>query len=352
LYDARVDNLTHTLCGLALGRAGLDRAGRWALPTLAVAANLPDVEGAWQVWGGKAGYLAHHRGLTHSVVGMAIGTLALASIVWLWRRRREPARFATIALVTAIGVASHFALDWLNTYGVRPWLPFSDRWFYGDVLFIVDPWMWLALGVPLWLGAPWRPRVEATIVAIALVSSAMIANGVAGGLAPWPVAAVWLAIVAAVAATRVVRRSPLRPRIAMVVGWAVLAAYLAWMLAASRTAAARALDAAAMPGAKACASATPAVPWRFTVAVSDGVEARAYRVDLASDEIALVDRIATHADDPRLDAIHETREFAAWRIFARLPIAEFEGGAALLGDARYRFAGRAGDWTTLRVPLP
>ena len=25
-------------------------------------------------------------------------------------------------------------------------MPFSDRWFYGDTLFIVDPWLWLILG--------------------------------------------------------------------------------------------------------------------------------------------------------------------------------------------------------------
>ena len=37
-------------------------------------------------------------------------------------------------------------LDWLNTYGVRLLMPFDGRWFYGDALFIVDPWVWLLLG--------------------------------------------------------------------------------------------------------------------------------------------------------------------------------------------------------------
>ncbi|HYM00205.1 MAG TPA: hypothetical protein VEZ90_14730, partial [Blastocatellia bacterium] len=27
-----------------------------------------------------------------------------------------------------------------------PLLPFSDRWFYGDLIFIADPWIWLILG--------------------------------------------------------------------------------------------------------------------------------------------------------------------------------------------------------------
>ena len=41
--------------------------------------------------------------------------------------------------LAAIAVVSHPALDWLNTYGVRFLMPFSDTWFYGDTLFIVDP---------------------------------------------------------------------------------------------------------------------------------------------------------------------------------------------------------------------
>jgi inner membrane protein len=36
-------------------------------------------------------------------------------------------------------------LDYLNTYGVRFLYPFSGRWFYGDTLFIMDPWVWIAL---------------------------------------------------------------------------------------------------------------------------------------------------------------------------------------------------------------
>ena len=34
----------------------------------------------------------------------------------------------------------------LNSYGVRLLMPFSDRWFYGDALYIVDPWLYLLLG--------------------------------------------------------------------------------------------------------------------------------------------------------------------------------------------------------------
>ena len=61
-----------------------------------------------------------------------------------------------VLLLAGISVLTHPILDTLNTYGVRWLMPFSERWFYGDVLFIVDPWLWivLALGFALSGGRP------------------------------------------------------------------------------------------------------------------------------------------------------------------------------------------------------
>ena len=52
-----------------------------------------------------------------------------------------------LLLLSCIAVLSHPVLDTLNTYGVRWLMPFSGEWFYGDTLFIIDPWVWLALSV-------------------------------------------------------------------------------------------------------------------------------------------------------------------------------------------------------------
>src|SRR4029078_9230702 len=50
-----------------------------------------------------------------------------------------------------MAAATHPLLDWTNNYGVRPLLPWSGRWFYGDLVYIVDPYIWLLLGVPAFL---------------------------------------------------------------------------------------------------------------------------------------------------------------------------------------------------------
>ena len=52
-----------------------------------------------------------------------------------------------LLLLAAVSVLSHPILDTLNTYGVRWLMPFRGDWYYGDAVFIVDPWLWLALGL-------------------------------------------------------------------------------------------------------------------------------------------------------------------------------------------------------------
>jgi inner membrane protein len=49
-------------------------------------------------------------------------------------------------LASVIAAVTHPLMDWTNNYGVRPLLPWSGRWFYGDLVFIIDPYLWLILG--------------------------------------------------------------------------------------------------------------------------------------------------------------------------------------------------------------
>jgi inner membrane protein len=149
-----MDNLCHTLAGFAIGEAGLKRKTALAIPTLLIGANLPDLDALAYAWGPVTA-LGFRRGWTHGILAMAVLPFALAGLMVAWdravrRRRRpdaEPARFQGLLLLAVLGIWSHPLLDLLNTYGVRLLMPFSGRWFYGDTLFIVDVWVWLALAV-------------------------------------------------------------------------------------------------------------------------------------------------------------------------------------------------------------
>ena len=154
-----MENLAHTLFGLALAKAGLERTTPLATTALVISSNLPDIDTVVRVRGVTA-YLEHHRGLTHSLLGLAVlaGVLAflLAYLDRKFRLRgdpfRRPVRPARLFAVSLVGGLGHLFMDFTNTYGVRPLLPFSRRWYYGDLAFVVDPWLWLILGAAaVWL---------------------------------------------------------------------------------------------------------------------------------------------------------------------------------------------------------
>jgi inner membrane protein len=148
-----VDNLTHSLIGVALGRAGLDRLTPRATWILLLAANAPDID-VVSGFGGSLNYLHYHRNITHSLVALPV--LPVLVLLAVRAVSRKPLKWRGAYLIALIGVASHLALDLTNTYGVRLLLPFSARWLRLDLNFIFDFWIWgvllLAIFAPLLAG--------------------------------------------------------------------------------------------------------------------------------------------------------------------------------------------------------
>ncbi len=143
-----MDNLTHSLAGALLGQVGLKRLSGRAMPTLIIAANLPDIDAVATVLGTTS--LAVRRGITHGPIALLLLPLILTAAVMAWDRWRPrlnapPVRPGMLLMLAYIGTLSHPALDWLNSYGIRLLEPFSSQWFAGDTLFIIDVWLGIAL---------------------------------------------------------------------------------------------------------------------------------------------------------------------------------------------------------------
>jgi inner membrane protein len=144
-----MDNLTHSLAGAVLGQMGLKTKTGLAMPTLIIAANLPDIDAVAMLLGGHQ-HLALRRGITHGPIAMLILPIILWAIMLAWDKwrpseKRLPVHKGWLLALAYIGTLSHPALDWLNVYGIRLLEPFSSQWFYGDTLFIIDVWVWAAL---------------------------------------------------------------------------------------------------------------------------------------------------------------------------------------------------------------
>jgi inner membrane protein len=153
-----MDNLTHSLVGLAAAKAGLERWSPGATAVCVLAANASDADIAWLIFGDRWSFLQHHRGITHSLFGTLLLALAIPCLFWLvdlalaqLRSRSPRVNLANLLLVSLMTGATHPLLDWTNNYGVRLLLPWNDRWFYGDLVFIVDPFIWLLLGGAVFL---------------------------------------------------------------------------------------------------------------------------------------------------------------------------------------------------------
>jgi len=161
-----MDNFCHTLVGAAMSEAGLKQRTRYANATLMITANLPDIDVLSFVT--DTNPISFRRGWTHGILGQLVLPVVCTAIIYALGRLRPrrddkgpPLHAGWLLLLSYIGVYSHVFLDFLNNYGVRLLAPVDWRWFYGDALFIADVWLWLALGVGIWLARRQRRPVVA-----------------------------------------------------------------------------------------------------------------------------------------------------------------------------------------------
>jgi len=155
-----LEPVTHFLFGAAMGRAGLNRKTALATATLTLAAEAADLD-VFSRLGGSAFGLNHHRGFTHSFLGVPLVAAVVVGFIYLlWRLRGRktrnpnlPPRWGLLFAYACLAGISHILLDFTNNYGVRPFWPFSERWYSWDVVFIVEPVLLVVLTLGLILPA-------------------------------------------------------------------------------------------------------------------------------------------------------------------------------------------------------
>lgn len=203
-----MDNITHTIIGTLVGevaarvaprrRSTLPASTRRSLcvTLAAIGSNLPDADLAYSFFGGKVNYLLHHRGHTHTVlIALLLGIAVFAITCWWLRRRGLQASsedYGLLAAVLLITPLLHIAMDFTNNYGVHPFWPLDNRWFYGDSVFIIEPLFW-ATCAPL----AFIFKTHVARFAVLLLMVAAIALCFFSGMVPRPLAVAYALLVAA-----------------------------------------------------------------------------------------------------------------------------------------------------------
>ncbi len=314
-----MDNICHTLVGAALAQTGLERRTRCGTATLLIGANLPDVDALSYVWGGGVTALSFRRGWSHGVLAMVVLPVVLTGLVLLWNRllggtearaAAPPVRPAQVALLASISILTHPLLDYMNTYGMRWFMPFVNRWYYADGLFIVDPWIWAVLAAGVFLSKTGK--------------------GEGGTGKGWP---------------RVQRGKPALAALLVVGAYAL--AMVASSLVMQRKIV-RALAAQGTPPLRVMVSPVPVNPFRRLVVIDDGGQYRFGTVDWLRRPAFELEpyTVAVNAQAPTARAAAGTPEGRAFLGWARFPFFLVEtsraGSVVHIVDARYTMDPDAG----------
>ncbi len=196
-----MDNATHAFVGLAVGEL-IDRVlpkeedpnkastRRFLLLFLcAAASNFPDLDLVlYPLLKAPLGYLLHHRGHSHTFVWeVPQAMLLLCGTFLFWPRARKIfladkiTRFGALFAV-AIGFVLHISMDFLNSYGIHPFFPFDTRWYYGDMVFIIEPIFWATMGIAVVM--TFKSKILRVFWALFLLGIPVAAT--IKGFLPWP----------------------------------------------------------------------------------------------------------------------------------------------------------------------
>ena len=337
-----MDPLTHTLVGANLAATRLGNPTRFATAALIIGANLPDVDAILYFTGHDDLALGFRRGWTHGLLAVAVLSSLLSA---LWSAAAKLPLSKTLPL-SFLAVLTHPTLDWLNNYGMRWLMPFAGTWFYGDSVFIMDPYLWLILGFGWLAGRRATPgMIGAYIVVVAMLS--------------WVVArrsAAYLIIVAVVALALFAvlvwksKRSFATP--ALIVGAIYILARLAIHQATVHQ-----VRASLGPVQQIMVAPQPLDPTRWDFVVQSGDVYRYGRYTWLDRKLFVAgDRLPVAKPSPEWEAARRHPSIRGFMTWVRFPWYEVErtptGRRVLIHDARYAVRRRSGGWGGVEVTLP
>ena len=109
-------------------------AGKWVL---IISSVMPDFDYVTR-YCGMVNYLNYHRGISHSIIGVAVCAMILAAIVKVFFKNSS---YPLLLFLGLIGGLIHIFMDLINSYGTQIFLPFSSHRYNLDWVMIIDPYI-------------------------------------------------------------------------------------------------------------------------------------------------------------------------------------------------------------------
>lgn len=162
----------------ARGTGGAEPAGESTGAAMlwgALLANAPDIDLVVALHG-RADYLDHHRGFTHSLVALPFFA-ALAA--WLLRRYRGRESFARYGTLAFAAILSHLLADLSGSYGIFIFSPLNSHRYRLDWMFVIDGIVIALCGTSVAAALFWRTRGR-SIARAGLLALGFYAAGCAG----------------------------------------------------------------------------------------------------------------------------------------------------------------------------
>jgi inner membrane protein len=371
-----MDNLTHSLVGLTAAKAGLEKLSPGATALCLLAANAPDADIIVLAFGDRWDFLQHHRGITHAIVGVISLAILLPLIFYsvdrLWsrfRNRPPTVRLQGLMLVSFIVSATHPLLDWTNNYGIRFLLPWSQKWSYGDLIFIVDPYLWLILGGAAFLLTAQTRVFKFMWAGIAAVLTFLVVASPRSSMLPhpWLIAVLWIMVLLMLIVLFVInaherwgKRIAFAAFALVLCYWTVLAFAHARALARGSEEATRVASANGEVVGRLAAMPRLANPFRWDFVFD--TDRATYRFDVGVIERTSIGNTVRYAKPTgelkaALDAIAQQKPVRVFLGFARFPVLQLSDHDCVtrtlvqLADLRYTEPGGSRGSFSLEVPV-
>lgn len=164
-----MDPVTHTLVGVTAANAVFRRRfGREAVPILALASNLPDLDGVVML-SGDPGAVTLRRTFGHSLLLVPVFSLLLALAL---RRFYPRIRLGPLFGLTLLGASIHLFFDLINSFGVVLLWPASSWRPELAMVFIIDLALTALLALPLLLAL--LPRLRPRLVPLSRIATVAV----------------------------------------------------------------------------------------------------------------------------------------------------------------------------------